>query len=144
MPYNVSIVVYFIFMSLIVFYFLHSTSILSFYIDVVLTLSNGPEQPQSYTFDLLLQRHKAFTELPLSWGEWYHIYIKKQCDALKTHVTTVTTSISVDSTQRENKTTRLTYKGDKYCPEAGKDACYSPGRKAEIQIPAVEVSLIKY
>ena len=33
------IFVYFIFMSLIVLYFLHSTSVLSFYIDVVLTLS---------------------------------------------------------------------------------------------------------
>ena len=33
--------VYFIFMSLIVLYFLHSTSVLSFYIDVVLTPSMG-------------------------------------------------------------------------------------------------------
>ena len=33
------IFVYFIFMSLIVLYFLHSTSVLSFYMDVVLTLS---------------------------------------------------------------------------------------------------------
>ena len=31
--------IYLIFMSLMVFYFLHSTSVLSFYIDVVLTLS---------------------------------------------------------------------------------------------------------
>ena len=40
MPYN--IILYFrlfIFMSLIVLYFLHSTSVLSFHIDVVLTLS---------------------------------------------------------------------------------------------------------
>ena len=37
-PYNI-ILVYLIFMSLIVLYFLHSTWILSFYIDVVLTLS---------------------------------------------------------------------------------------------------------
>ena len=34
-----SIYVYLIFMSLIVLYFLHSTSVLSLYIDVVLTLS---------------------------------------------------------------------------------------------------------
>ena len=42
MPYN--IILYFhllIFMSQIVLYFLHSTSVLSFYIDVVLTLSIG-------------------------------------------------------------------------------------------------------
>ena len=41
MPYNIKyfIFVYLIFMSLIVLYFLHNTSVLSFYIDVVLTLS---------------------------------------------------------------------------------------------------------
>ena len=40
MPYNIILFfVYLIFMSLIVLYFLHNTSVLSFYIDVVLTLS---------------------------------------------------------------------------------------------------------
>ena len=40
MPYNIIFMfVYFIFMFLIVFYFLHSASVLSFYIDVVLTFS---------------------------------------------------------------------------------------------------------
>ena len=40
MPYNMILFsVYGIFMSLIVLYFLQSTSVLSFYIDVVLTLS---------------------------------------------------------------------------------------------------------
>ena len=41
MPYNMIILyfVYLIFMSQIVLYFLYSTSVLSFYIDVVLTLS---------------------------------------------------------------------------------------------------------
>ena len=39
MPYNIFFFVYFIFISLIALYFLHSTSVLSFYIDVVLTLS---------------------------------------------------------------------------------------------------------
>ena len=40
MPYNMILYFcYFIFMSLILLYFLHSSSVLSFYIDVVLTLS---------------------------------------------------------------------------------------------------------
>ena len=41
MPYNIILFffVYLIFMSLIVLYFLHSTSVVSFYIDVVLPLS---------------------------------------------------------------------------------------------------------
>ena len=49
MPYNMILFVYLIFVSLIVLYFLHSTSVLSFYLNVVLILSitalspNAPE-----------------------------------------------------------------------------------------------------
>ena len=39
MPYNIILCYIVVFMSLIVFYFLHSTSVLSFYINVVLALS---------------------------------------------------------------------------------------------------------
>ena len=39
MPYNVILFVYLIFVSLIVLYFLHSTSVLSFYLNVILILS---------------------------------------------------------------------------------------------------------
>ena len=46
MPYNVIILIfiYLIFMSQIVLYFLHSTSVLSFYIDIVLTLSTSAHE----------------------------------------------------------------------------------------------------
>ena len=47
--------IYFIFMSLIVLYFLHSTSVLSFYIDVVLTLSKSiPIGTNSHTTSKLI------------------------------------------------------------------------------------------
>ena len=57
------IFVYLIFMSLIVLYFLHSTSVLSFYVDVVLTLSISHDSPPTET-----SLHPQTTKSDISMG----------------------------------------------------------------------------